>query len=83
VHREVFQQVPARVDYSVTELGRSLQPVIMVLCEWGRRHVTELSSDDEPVDSCTSVAEASAMSMRAPVHGGHDSGVMTDSIPAA
>lgn len=62
VHREVFQQVPARVEYTVTELGRSLQPVIMVLCEWGRRHAAELSSDDEPADPCTSAAESSAMS---------------------
>jgi DNA-binding HxlR family transcriptional regulator len=68
VHREVFRQVPARVDYTVTELGRSLQPVIMVLCEWGRRHAAELSCVDEPGDSRTSVAEASAMSSRTAVN---------------
>jgi DNA-binding HxlR family transcriptional regulator len=44
VHREVFRQVPARVDYAATELGLSLQPVISTLCEWGQRHANELSA---------------------------------------
>jgi DNA-binding HxlR family transcriptional regulator len=42
VHREVFRQVPPRVDYSTTRLGASLQPVIASLCEWGRRHAADL-----------------------------------------
>lgn len=44
VHREVFRQVPARVDYTVTELGLSLKPVILRLCEWGKRHTNESSA---------------------------------------
>lgn len=46
VHREIFRQVPPRVDYSATALGRSLEPVIMALCEWGRRHASELNDLD-------------------------------------
>lgn len=46
IHREIFRQVPPRVDYSVTRLGRSLEPIIMSLCEWGRRHATELNELD-------------------------------------
>src|SRR5882724_6854576 len=46
VHREIFRQVPPRVDYTATVLGRSLEPVIMSLCEWGRRHATELNELD-------------------------------------
>jgi DNA-binding HxlR family transcriptional regulator len=42
LHREIFRQVPPRVDYTATALGHSLEPVIMSLCEWGRRHATEL-----------------------------------------
>ena len=41
VHREIFRQVPLRVDYSATALGLSLEPVLLALCEWGnatRRH---------------------------------------------
>ena len=35
VHREVFPQVPPKVEYSLTLLGESLKPVIDALCKWG------------------------------------------------
>ncbi len=35
VHREVFAQVPPKVEYSLTPLGESLKPVIGAMCEWG------------------------------------------------
>jgi len=50
VHRRVFYQVPPRVEYSATALGSSLQPVLLALCEWGRRHATELDELDRLVD---------------------------------
>jgi DNA-binding HxlR family transcriptional regulator len=34
VKREVFPEVPPRVEYELTEFGRSLGPLIAVLCEW-------------------------------------------------
>lgn len=46
VHREIFRQVPPRVDYTATKLGLSLEPVIMSLCDWGRRHAAELNEMD-------------------------------------
>jgi DNA-binding HxlR family transcriptional regulator len=50
VHREVFPQVPPRVDYSVTQLGLSLEPVLQALCEWGRQHAVELDEVDRLAD---------------------------------
>lgn len=35
VHREVYAQVPPKVEYSLTELGRSLQPLLDQILEWG------------------------------------------------
>ncbi len=35
VHREVYAEVPPRVEYSLTPLGQSLRPVIEALGEWG------------------------------------------------
>ena len=36
IHREVFAEVPPKVEYSLTELGASLQPMLQQLCDWGR-----------------------------------------------
>jgi DNA-binding HxlR family transcriptional regulator len=46
VHRRVFAQVPPRVEYTATKLGLSLQTIILLLCDWGRRHATELNEID-------------------------------------
>ena len=35
VHREVYREVPPRVEYSLTELGKSLVPILVSLREWG------------------------------------------------
>lgn len=46
IHREVFRQVPPRVDYSATPLGLSFEPVMLALCAWGQRHAAELNELD-------------------------------------
>ncbi|OHV23600.1 protein, may interact with ubiquitin [Rhizobium sp. RSm-3] len=38
VTRQVFAEVPSRVEYSATELGLELEPVLLALCRWGQRH---------------------------------------------
>ncbi len=38
VKREVFPEVPPRVEYQITEKGRSLYPVLEAMCEWGWSH---------------------------------------------
>jgi DNA-binding HxlR family transcriptional regulator len=50
VHREVFRQVPPRVDYSATSLGLSLEPIMLALCDWGARHARELDELDDLAD---------------------------------
>jgi len=35
VHREVYPQVPPKVEYSLTELGKTLEPVLLVMHDWG------------------------------------------------
>jgi len=35
VHREVYPQVPPKVEYSLTDLGKSVMPIMGSLCEWG------------------------------------------------
>lgn len=50
VHREIFREVPPRVEYSATALGQSLEPVLLALCEWGQRHAEELGEFDQVGD---------------------------------
>ncbi len=35
IHREVYPQIPPKVEYSLTERGRSLVEVLDKLCDWG------------------------------------------------
>lgn len=39
VNRNVYSEVPPRVEYSFTEYGLSLKPVLQVLCNWGENHL--------------------------------------------
>jgi len=42
IHRRQYDVVPPKVEYSLTELGQSLIPVITILGEWGDTHQDEL-----------------------------------------
>ena len=35
IARHVFAEVPPRVEYEVTEFGRSLEPILTLMQEWG------------------------------------------------
>lgn len=38
VHREEYPQIPPKVEYSLTEKGKSLIPILDQMCEWGDIH---------------------------------------------
>ena len=46
VNRKEYPQVPPKVEYSLTERGRSLIPILDMMCEWGdkNRIITEYKS---------------------------------------
>ena len=35
IHREVYPVIPPRVEYSLTELGKSLMPILVAMRDWG------------------------------------------------
>jgi DNA-binding HxlR family transcriptional regulator len=39
VERHVFAEVPPRVEYSLTDYGRTLRPVTEAMCKWGKKHM--------------------------------------------
>lgn len=38
VHREEYPQIPPKVEYSLTERGKSLIPILDGMCDWGEQH---------------------------------------------
>jgi len=38
VIRKEYPQIPPKVEYSLTDCGHSLMPVIDLMCEWGETH---------------------------------------------
>ncbi len=38
VARQEYPQIPPKVEYSLTETGRSLIPILDQMCEWGDQH---------------------------------------------
>ncbi|WP_163196440.1 winged helix-turn-helix transcriptional regulator [Bifidobacterium platyrrhinorum] len=45
VRREVYAEVPPRVEYSLTETGQSLKPVIDAMWNWGESYKAKLAAD--------------------------------------
>ena len=43
VRRTVYAEVPPRVEYELSPFGRSLDPVITSLCEWGEKYKRRLA----------------------------------------
>lgn len=41
VHRKVYAQVPPKVEYSLTEKGKTIFPILALMCEWGRTYLQE------------------------------------------
>lgn len=41
VSRDIVSEKPVRVEYSLTPHGRSLEPVIMAMRDWGMEYLTE------------------------------------------
>lgn len=51
VLREVFPETPVRIQYSLTDKGRALEPVIRDLEQWSEAWITPDSCESEPAPS--------------------------------
>ena len=52
VHREVYREIPPKVEYSLTEIGSSFIPVMMQIMEWGVGYVKKTANCN--MDICIS-----------------------------
>ena len=41
IHREVFPIVPPKVEYSLTDLGKSLIPILVAMRDWGSNYLRD------------------------------------------
>ena len=53
VRRQVFAEVPPRVEYTLTPLGRSLTGPLLALCEWAEEHFDEVLEARQEYDRRT------------------------------
>ncbi|HLR79739.1 MAG TPA: helix-turn-helix domain-containing protein [Bacillota bacterium] len=43
IDREVFPEIPPKVEYSMTELGMTLMPIVEMMYEWGKKRLKDIS----------------------------------------
>ncbi|EFC94695.1 transcriptional regulator, HxlR family, partial [Hungatella hathewayi DSM 13479] len=41
--RTVYPETPPKVEYSLTEVGKTIQPILKELCEWGTNYQKAIS----------------------------------------
>jgi DNA-binding HxlR family transcriptional regulator len=42
IHREVYREVPPKVEYSLTAFGASLEPILLLMRDWGDDYMAQL-----------------------------------------
>ena len=47
VHREIYQQIPPKVEYSLTEFGRTLEPILLTMLSWGKQYTNRIVERNE------------------------------------
>ncbi|MCY9763056.1 helix-turn-helix transcriptional regulator [Paenibacillus alvei] len=47
VSREIYPEVPPRVEYSLTEYGQSIIPILQSLQDWGMNHLSRLQQNHD------------------------------------
>jgi DNA-binding HxlR family transcriptional regulator len=43
VHRKIYMQIPPKVEYSITEYGQKMTPLLQALVDWGTAHMQHLN----------------------------------------
>jgi len=43
IRRKVYPEVPPKVEYSLTELGQTLKPVLDAMSHWGTEHINSVN----------------------------------------
>lgn len=49
IERIVYQQVPPKVEYKLSDYGKSLSEILSSLCQWGEFHIAKMHDEGRPV----------------------------------
>ncbi|MDM5334236.1 winged helix-turn-helix transcriptional regulator [Ureibacillus composti] len=49
INRIVYNQVPPKVEYELSEYGKSLEGILNSLCNWGENHIMKVYGDKSEV----------------------------------
>jgi DNA-binding HxlR family transcriptional regulator len=44
IHREIYKEIPPKVEYSLTDLGKDFVPVMDKMCEWGKKYINKMQN---------------------------------------
>ncbi|MBB6730187.1 winged helix-turn-helix transcriptional regulator [Cohnella zeiphila] len=64
VHRKIYPEIPPKVEYSITEYGQRLTPLLQTMGDWGsahERHLKELYGEDRPAEPLNLKKETTAV----------------------
>ncbi|UHA75173.1 winged helix-turn-helix transcriptional regulator [Paenibacillus sp. 481] len=50
VHREVYPEIPPKVEYSMTELGMTILPIVELMYDWGKKQMVEIKNNLQEED---------------------------------
>lgn len=48
INRKVYPEVPPKVEYSLTEIGKTLRPIILELKAWGEKYAKKIVYEKDP-----------------------------------
>ncbi|SFE88682.1 DNA-binding transcriptional regulator, HxlR family [Paenibacillus catalpae] len=60
VHRKIYMQIPPKVEYSITEYGLKMGPLLQAMNDWGTshmQHLNELYGDDRKVQALEAIQD--------------------------
>lgn len=51
IKRTIYQEIPPKVTYELTELGWSLKPILQMMCDWGEHYMKQRVFETSPTEA--------------------------------
>lgn len=49
IMRHIYAEMPPRVEYSLTEYGKTIVPLLTSMCAWGRKYLKDFNNNEIPI----------------------------------